>query len=100
MSTLAEYVQAGVKLLDEKQPDWRSKIDVERFSVVHRDRCVLGQLFGWYGTGLVALGLFTLDDDWGSASDSGAPYGFTVAGWDKPEEWEELQTLWEQELQR
>jgi hypothetical protein len=98
MSTLAEYVQAGVRLLDEKQPDWRSKVNVGSFSVVHRDLCVLGQVFGWYGTGLKALGL-SRRGEW-TDDDLGAPYGFSIAGWGSNAEWEELQTLWEQELQQ
>ena len=38
-------------------PEWRGDIDAQRLSIARADLCVLGQLFGSYGAGLVALGL-------------------------------------------
>jgi hypothetical protein len=50
-------VARGVALLDEHKPDWRSRIiDVERLSV-WSPWCVLGQVYGGYIDGHIALGL-------------------------------------------
>jgi hypothetical protein len=43
-------------LLDEQVPDWRERIDVQRLNV-RNPKCVLGQLYGAYIDGHIALGL-------------------------------------------
>lgn len=63
METMADRVQRGVALLDQRVPDWRERIDVERLDMAVSAHCVLGQLNGGHRTptpytaGLDALGL-------------------------------------------
>jgi hypothetical protein len=57
---LEQRVQRGAQLLDEKVPDWRSKIDVERLDISDFRDCILGQLFGSYRTGLREMGLASI----------------------------------------
>ena len=54
MSTVAERVQRGAELLDEKRPGWWREIDLERLDVSSTCNCIGGQV-------------------------AGVPYGFTVA---------------------
>ena len=49
-------VERGVGLLDEHVPGWASRIDVARLDV-RSPSCVLGQLFGSYIDGHIALSL-------------------------------------------
>lgn len=51
--SLAERVARGVELLDRVRPGWAKEVDLDRLDVGRCDRCVLGQVFGSYGTGLV-----------------------------------------------
>lgn len=51
-------------------PEWRGEIDAKSLSIAHAGRCVLGQLFGSYGAGLLALGL---------SSDQARIYGLQLA---------------------
>lgn len=39
-----EYVTAGVALLDEKMPGWRSQIDWITLDIWSTDHCIIGQL--------------------------------------------------------
>lgn len=41
---LAEAVYCGAKLLDQREPDWWNKIDLDTFSIWHADLCMVGQL--------------------------------------------------------
>jgi hypothetical protein len=38
-------VEKGIRLLNEKVPDWPAKIDLQTFSMYDTDRCVIAQLF-------------------------------------------------------
>lgn len=49
-------VRAGIALLDEKVPGWHERIDLDRFAMNSCDRCVLGQLFGGFVAGALAIG--------------------------------------------
>jgi hypothetical protein len=49
-------VARGVALLDAQVPDWRSRIDVESLDL-RTPSCILGQLYGSYVDGHIALGL-------------------------------------------
>ena len=48
------------QLLDKQAPGWAWRIHLGRLKLQSCRRCVLGQLFGTYVEGLMALGL---DDD-------------------------------------
>jgi hypothetical protein len=70
MATIEERVAAGVKLLDEKRPGWRSEVSAELLSMVQKSQCVLGQIFGWYDDGRAQLGLgYITAPDYGFTSD-------------------------------
>jgi hypothetical protein len=69
MATISERVQAGIELLDSKQPGWRERVSVPLLDMQLRTRCVVGQVFGSYGA--QSLALLGLGND-----KSGAPYGF------------------------
>ena len=45
ISEYEAYVREGVKLLDERIPDWRDRIVAPLLDVQRFDECVLGQLF-------------------------------------------------------
>ena len=42
---IAEYVQNGINLLDEKEPSWRSKINKDTLDVASYTECPLGQVY-------------------------------------------------------
>ena len=48
-------VRHGAALLDRAMPGWRSAITVSRLDLLDLEECVLGQLYGSYGTGMTAL---------------------------------------------
>ena len=60
MSAIAERVAAGAAFLDEQDPDWWRNLDLQSLDLGSCTRCVLGQLSGTFGTGLV---VFDLDDE-------------------------------------
>ena len=61
MTTIAERVARGAAFLDEREPGWDARIDLDTLSLDSPCCCVLGQLHGGYGAGLRATGLG--DDD-------------------------------------
>jgi len=54
---MIDRVRAGIKLLDEKVPGWRNRINVHTLDIKRSDNCVLGQVFGSYHAGLTVLGI-------------------------------------------
>jgi hypothetical protein len=71
MTTTTERVQAGAGLLDQHQPGWVDRIDLDRLNLRDCFACVLGQLFpgDYYATVHDTLGL-----NWAEA----AAHGFNV----------------------
>jgi hypothetical protein len=55
--SITERVQSGARFLDLMCPDWEVRVDPVALSMVDGQRCVLGQLFGHYQSGLRKLGL-------------------------------------------
>lgn len=54
--TADEAVARGVAVLDQvRDDDWRSLIDLEDFNIASFNTCVLGQLYGDFGSGVEAL---------------------------------------------
>jgi len=45
MLTIKERVENGVKILDNYDPDWANKIDLEILNLGSFEGCILGQLF-------------------------------------------------------
>lgn len=60
-TTLDEAVENGAKLLDQKNPTWASKIDIEGLDLHSCSECLLGQLYEYYDDGV--LELFDVDGD-------------------------------------
>jgi hypothetical protein len=50
-----QLVADAVRDLDAYAPDWRSRVDVDRLNMDDARLCVLGQVFGSWITGLIAL---------------------------------------------
>lgn len=83
-----EAVERGVDLLDERVPEWRTKIDVFTLRMSEPDRCVLGQLFGGYSEGVAELRL--------SGNQDPCRMGFDI--YDGYTSYEYLQTAWKEAL--
>ncbi len=47
--TITSRVKRGIKLLDQKVPDWCDKIDLKRLNTESTYLCVLGQVYGTTG---------------------------------------------------
>lgn len=53
-----EFVMAGIRLLDERHPDWRDSIDWRILDMGATQHCIMGQLYqGDYAQGLYDLGI-------------------------------------------
>ena len=78
--SIADRVAAGVAYLDQLEADpnwWVGRIDVDRLDIAHVFNCVLGQIYGSYGTAL----LFTWDfDSLAGACEAAISMGFTTVG--------------------
>jgi hypothetical protein len=48
-------VLAAANLLDRRQPDWRSRVRPDLLDMADEHMCVLGQVFGDYLAGMIAL---------------------------------------------
>lgn len=83
MGQYRERIERGAAFLDEKQPCWRQRIDVDGLALENSDRCVLGQLDAWRWNGsqpfsnLVGYGFALTGDE--SASAHG--YATLTAEW-------------------
>jgi uncharacterized Ntn-hydrolase superfamily protein len=53
----------GATLLDTLRPGWANEITVDRLLMSECGACVLGQLFGDYGTGAEAIFAMRIDRD-------------------------------------
>ncbi len=74
----------GAKLLDDKAPGWRSKVNTSKLNM--ESRCVLDYVYGDYLQGIVILDL---------NSRAQIDYGFALGGLDDTDEnWEELRDHW------
>jgi len=59
-----EPVAKGAAFLDEKHPEWATKINISKLLMQHGHACILGQLYGQYDLGAVAVGLRNKDDQY------------------------------------
>ncbi len=57
--TIQERVERGAALLDKERPGWFTRLDLKTHQLRSSDHCVLGQEYGFYGAGIVRLGLST-----------------------------------------
>lgn len=51
LAEVAERVERGAALLDEREPGWATRIDLGKFDIGSQCRCTLGQLFGDFSEG-------------------------------------------------
>lgn len=85
-------VEKGIKLLDEKVPGWRERIDPDSLDMSDCFQCILGQLFGSFSDGSKKLGFVWL----GNTED----FGFEVKQRFAPLPYDELTNLWKKELEK
>lgn len=52
---IEERVANGIALLDEKRPNWREEVDFDKLEMGSCIRCILGQLYNHYQTGVGEL---------------------------------------------
>lgn len=84
--TMSERIQRGIALLDERVPDWRTRVSARRLNTNSPWDCILGQLFGTYSTGLSNLGLgsvypYTIGKAYGFDIENGEEYADLTAAW-------------------
>lgn len=91
--SVADAVEAGARLLDERVPGWFYEIDVESLRIQTKDECILGQLYGGsYENGLKKLGLATsplLSPEHGFSGYPGCTEGVEIF-----KAWQELDRAW------
>lgn len=51
----AEAVTAAIAVLDQHEPHWRDRVNLDRLEQVSHLDCVLGQVFGRWAAGLDAI---------------------------------------------
>jgi hypothetical protein len=56
-------LRAAVRRLNDRVPLWRDRVDLRTLDMADGNRCVLGQLFGDYVTGLTLLATDDLGAD-------------------------------------
>lgn len=86
--TSAERVAAGAAWLDDHDPDWYDRIDLDTLALADCGLCVLGQAFGDYWVGLVDIDL----NNW-----TADQFGFRASRND-PGEYAELDEHWAREI--
>jgi hypothetical protein len=59
MSTITERVAAGAAFLDEHEPGWDQRIDLDQLNIASSCRCMLGQLHGSFVEGLMEFRIIT-----------------------------------------
>lgn len=62
-------VLCGIRLMDDRVPDWRDRIDADDLDMENCYRCVFGHVFGQYVIGLERLGLHNGGVDYGLVPD-------------------------------
>lgn len=94
--TIAERVQNGIMFLDNNMdPDWRSRVDLERLDISSGNCCMLAQLFGDFGRGCVELGIDTVTDQ---AMSLGFECGDNQTDEDEWREYHALSNEWRKQL--
>lgn len=89
---LRRRVLRGAELLDEQHAGWALKIDTAKLDLGCCYQCILGQLYGVFSDGLVAL---NLEDD-----DADADYTDLGLDGEKVEMYPILDELWKEQIQQ
>jgi hypothetical protein len=90
MATIAECVARGAALLDEHEPGWWQRIDLDRLNIASCEDCTLGQLHGDFTDGLAALYLTAADEP----EDHGFMWYWSGRNADEADEAENLTAAW------
>lgn len=93
MTALAEAVARGAALLDARNPGWYLRLNPKFLLLSDPERCVLGQLYGWYSVGLTTLALTAHDNE-------ATHHGFCITNDDDEPGWRELERLWRREIRQ
>lgn len=97
---MKNLVKAGARLLDNTRNDWYLTIDTKKLDLADCNRCILGQIFGSFVTGLKVL---QVDPCKGGYPEEavGDYLGFNAVtfGEDDPL-WDELAELWIAEIEQ
>ncbi len=81
MDTITRKVNAGVKLLNRRNPGWYNKVKLTTLSLRNGKNCILGQLYGTFPEGIKAIIIkpeFHYNVPMNVALDAGARYGFSM----------------------
>ncbi len=79
------HVQRGAQWLDERVPDWETRIDLETLNIDDGTVCVLGQVFAadadqcGYISGYHFITKFVYSDHGEISPDEGQSYGFCAS---------------------
>jgi len=89
--SVADRVALGAALLDRQSEGWWRRVDLGELATDSCSHCVLGQLYGWYYTGLDLLHLNETDR---------VVYGFSERRWERmtPEAYRVLDEAWVREI--
>ena len=83
----AEEIARGAAFLDERVPDWRAQVDLERLYMPDPFNCVIGQVCGNYYQDLdMSLGEST-------------SHGFNIMWSGEDEIWDELTAEWREYIE-
>lgn len=55
LGTIPDRVRRGAELLDARRPGWAGELALDRLAMSSCDRCILGQLYGEYFSGMREL---------------------------------------------
>ena len=93
MTSIEECAERGAKFLDRCVPRWEKRIDVDALAMSRCDKCILGQLYGSFGVGMVRIGAqFPLE-----ASSTRLGFALNVV---MPGDWNRLANAWRAEVRK
>ena len=97
--SLRPVVRKGIKFLNEREPGWRKRIDLNTLNLANCAQCVLGQLYGEYGTGVHKL-FPELGREFNYLGGVLGEHGFTTqtSTFGDRDHWDRLNAAWRTEL--
>lgn len=88
MTSMKENVERGARLLDEKNPGWAEKVNLDTLAMGSCNVCVLGNVYGHYLKGCSNLGLQRCE----------TKHGFYIEVISSSKDWDVLADLWREEI--
>lgn len=58
MKQIPDEIKRGMELLDQERPGWKKEIDLNKLNMGGCVYCILGQIYGFFDDGLVALKIY------------------------------------------